>query len=182
MLMGLNQQVGYGGLDFYIETAHQQGSEADKIVSHLFFNGSVITTHTSTHRRKGKSAADPALRPLLREQHRRLLRQLAEGKFDRRIRQTPGTGNFKRCPAVTGAAKPPRTAAGRLDPAPRLTPRRPPLATRKLILALEMCCQAREQITEGLIDQPDDLRLRQAASQIEQLISKLTSDLKTPGA
>ena len=94
VLSGYNEAIDYGGLRFHVQTEHRRSANSQQIVSHLFFNGCVVSSRKSIPERRASGSGDE-LRRQMQSQHAELIRSLAGGALDREIEATPGTGEFR---------------------------------------------------------------------------------------
>ena len=82
MVGGFNHDVRHRGRAFHVQT-EDSGSKSSRVVTHLFSGGDVlITERTDYTHLLGQPELDNAVRSLMEEQHKKVLRALVKGAYD----------------------------------------------------------------------------------------------------
>lgn len=90
MLTGFNTNVRYRGLGFHVQT-EDGGRNRPRIVTHLFREGEILATLRTEYgdlldeKDPDSPEVEDAVRELMQEQHKEMLRRLTRGEFDERI-------------------------------------------------------------------------------------------------
>lgn len=100
---GLNETVRYGGLDFHVQTEHLSNASEQHVVTHVFIGGAVVAARRSVYSSGSAIAGPDSIVRAIKQQHQGLVRELSSGDFDRRIFETPGTGEFRPVPSLRTA-------------------------------------------------------------------------------
>jgi hypothetical protein len=85
MIQGFNHNVRYGGRVFHVQT-EDSGLTNPHIITHLYHGGTIVaSTKTSYADILTSDRRDQAIRELMKEQHRRMLLDLRDGRLDRSL-------------------------------------------------------------------------------------------------
>ncbi len=90
MLTGFNTNVRHRGLGFHVQT-EDGGRNRPRIVTHLFREGEILATLRTEYgelldeKDPDSPEMEDAVRELMQEQHKEMLRRLTRGEFDSRI-------------------------------------------------------------------------------------------------
>jgi len=144
MVTGFNHNVKHRGKPFHVQT-EDSGVSNPQITTHLFVGGNIIASKkTSYAARVGDPNLPHVVRELMEEQHKEVLRNLVNGRYDDRDealsaqarayqpgqlaepgRPAPAS---RAAPGSAGRSAPPSPGAPPAKPAPNLTP--PPVLSR----------------------------------------------------
>lgn len=122
MLTGFNTNVRYRGLGFHVQT-EDGGRNRPRLVTHLFREGEILATLRTDYgdlldqKDPDSPEVEEAIRELMQEQHKEMLRRLTRGEFDSRIEALEGEDPGER----TGTALEPLPADGAPDAPGRST-------------------------------------------------------------
>ncbi len=116
MLTGFNTNVRYRGLGFHVQT-EDGGRNRPRIVTHLFREGRILASLRTDYgdlldpKEPDSADVEEAIRDLMQEQHKEMLRRLTRGEFDARIEVSEGDDPGER----TGTALDPLAGDVALD-------------------------------------------------------------------
>jgi len=84
-LQGFNHNVRHGGRVYHVQT-EDSGLDHPHLFTHLYYRGLILASaRTSYSELAQQPGHEPAVRKLMQEQHKTLMRQLRHGEFDEKI-------------------------------------------------------------------------------------------------
>lgn len=131
MLPGYNHNICYKGQVFHIQT-EDSGVEHPHVITLLFVKGNIIARKKKDYQDiLSFDRLDDAVRELMQDQHKDMLRELKGGKYDSYLGGAPTKEDQTVCEAPPAPAPAPARAPQPAPPAaPGRVPVAPPLATR----------------------------------------------------
>ncbi len=107
MLSGFNNNVRYQGVLFHVQT-EDSGRAHPHVITHLYHGGTIVASEKRSYAdRLDESDLSSAVRRVMEEQHRSMLRRLKDGQFDDVIRERLGADILGE-PAIEAPAADPR--------------------------------------------------------------------------
>jgi hypothetical protein len=104
---GVSHNISHGGLSFHVQTEHVADGEDRRIVSHVFFDGAIVSSVQADCKLDDGPDAEANLRRMIKRQHRELILDLTRGKLDDRISALPGTDGFRKIDGLDDTTPPP---------------------------------------------------------------------------
>jgi hypothetical protein len=144
-VLGYNHNLRHGGRIFHVQT-EDSGQGYARLHTHLFFEGTILSSKKQEYDR---SAPEEAVRALMQQLHKSMIRELTRGEHDPRIgaffaaRGEPAVlGAPVSAPEVAGAASAQTAAPAAISVAPAATPAPvvravPPQATPKPVVIVK---------------------------------------------
>jgi hypothetical protein len=112
MIQGFNHNIRHGGRLFHLQT-EDSGPISPNIVTHLYHGGTIVASKKTpyadilTHEQR-----DRVIREIMKEQHRQMLLDLRDGRFDGQL------AAFNLASEQAAAARGPVAPAAKADQAP----------------------------------------------------------------
>ncbi len=120
MLSGFNTNFRYRGVLFHVQT-EDSGLDNPHVITHLFHGGNIMVSekHDYSHLLSGHDL-EPAVKKLMEDQHKKILKQLSRGEHDGTIGERLGPNIFlvEKAPESESAQAPSVTEEERPSPTP----------------------------------------------------------------
>ena len=116
MVPGFNHNVMHRGQMFHIQT-EDRGLKRPEIITHLFIGGNIIDSRRTSYADIVMAEnLDEIVREMMEEQHKNMLRDLKNGRYDDKIAQFGGTGTVAEAvPEPASGSTPADEQTGSLD-------------------------------------------------------------------
>src|SRR4030095_16541003 len=105
-VLGYNHNLRHGGRVFHVQT-EDSGHGYARLHTHLFYEGTILSTKKQEY---DPSAPEDAVRALMQQLHKSMIKELTHGEHDARI------GAFFVARGEPATLEPPRAAAGPAAP------------------------------------------------------------------
>jgi hypothetical protein len=126
MLSGFNTNFRYRGVLFHVQT-EDSGRGHPHVITHLFHGGNIIASQKQEYSKLLlEDDVEDAVRKLMENQHKEILRQLSRGEHDQAIAERLGPDVFRAAPGkqtdstdsptITEEERPPAAAAPATSP------------------------------------------------------------------